>query len=107
MATLVSRSGLAAAPDAWMSGDKVCGKSTEKGFRSTRTYFQAEAKDLTFVVEWRCTDWRAPREMDQEQALALSRAVLWHAVESGEANRTTVTKVGTGPNTHQPPAEHD
>jgi len=67
-----------------------------KKIQVDRTYFQAEAKDLTFVVEWRCTEWRAPKEMDQEQALAQSRGVLWQAVESGEANRTVFTKVGTG-----------
>jgi len=67
-----------------------------KKIQVDRTYFQAEAKDLTFVVEWRCSDCRAAKELDQQQALALSRAVLWHAVESGEANRTTFHKVGTG-----------
>lgn len=60
-----------------------------------RTYFQAEGKDLTFVVEWRC-DCRQPKPMTQEQALALSRTVLWHAIEGGEVNRTTFTKLGVG-----------
>lgn len=57
-----------------------------KKIQVDRTYFHVEAKDLTFVVEWLCADCRAAKEMDQEQALALSRAVLWHAVETGEAN---------------------
>jgi hypothetical protein len=61
-----------------------------------QTYFQAEAKDLTFVVEWRCADCRAAKEMNEPQALAVSRAVLWHAIESGEANRTTFHRVGAG-----------
>jgi hypothetical protein len=34
--------------------------------------------------------------MSQEEALAVARPVLWHAVESGEANRTAVTQVGGG-----------
>src|ERR1041385_3685412 len=60
-----------------------------------KTYFQAEGKDLTFVVEWRC-DCRQPKPMSQEQALAVSRPVLWHAVEAGEVNRTAFTKCGSG-----------
>jgi hypothetical protein len=61
-----------------------------------RTYFQAEARELAFVVEWRCPECRSKKEMTPKEALAASRSVLWYAVESGEANRTTVTRVGSG-----------
>jgi hypothetical protein len=61
-----------------------------------RTYFQAEGKELAFVVEWRCAECRPRKPISQEEALAVSRAVLWYAVESGEANRTVVSKVGSG-----------
>lgn len=60
-----------------------------------KTYFQADGKDLTFVVEWRC-DCRQSKPMSHEQALAVSRAVLWHAVEGGEVSRTAFTKLGSG-----------
>ena len=60
------------------------------------TYFRVEAEELAFVVEWRCPDCRLPKPMSREEALARSRPVLWYAVENGEADRTTVAKLGSG-----------
>jgi len=62
-----------------------------------RTYFRVEAKDrLAFVVEWTCSDCQLSKPMSQEEALAVSRPVLWFAVEKGETGRTAVTKFGSG-----------
>lgn len=65
-----------------------------KKIQVDRTYYQADSKHLTFVVEWRCAECGARKQMDQEHALAVSRSVLWHAIESGEASRTAFTKLG-------------
>ena len=68
-----------------------------KNIQIDRSYFQAQTeKNLMFVVEWTCSDCRFQRAMSQEEALVASRPVLWYAVESGEATRTAVTKLGSG-----------
>jgi hypothetical protein len=67
-----------------------------KNIQINRTYFQAEGERLAFAVEWTCSDCGFHKTMSQGEALAVSRPVLWYAVESGEANRIAVTKSGSG-----------
>jgi hypothetical protein len=67
-----------------------------KSLQIDRTYFQAQGENLAFVVEWICSDCNFHKAMSKAEALAVARPVLWHAVESGEANRTAVTKLGSG-----------
>jgi len=61
-----------------------------------RTYFRAQGERLAFAVEWTCLDCGFDKTMSQGEALAVSRPVLWYAVESGESGRTAVTKLGSG-----------
>jgi hypothetical protein len=61
-----------------------------------RSYFEVDEGELTFAVEWRCPECRRSKPMTSEEALRASRSLLWYAVESGEATRTAVRKVGAG-----------
>ena len=67
-----------------------------KKIQINRTYFRVQGESLAFAVEWTCLDCAFQKTMSQEEALAVSRPVLWHAVESGEASRTAVAKLGSG-----------
>jgi hypothetical protein len=60
-----------------------------------RTYFQASGDELAFVVEWTCPACARATAMTQDEALVLSKPVLWHAIESGEVARTAVKINGT------------
>jgi hypothetical protein len=69
----------------------------QKPYSIDKTYFQIRGqKDAAFVVEWTCADCRRHAEVSQDEALALVRPVLWHAIELGE-DRRIVVRGASGP----------
>jgi hypothetical protein len=66
-----------------------------KRYAIERTYFETHGDHASFCIEWRCTDCSFTEALTKEKAVGLVRPLAWHAIESGEVNRTQIRRMGS------------